>query len=202
MSSVQVSGNASGTGVLTIASPNTNSSYTATLPAATGTLYIPGSATTIQSGSSITLTNQTAPDFTSIPSWVKRITLMFQNVSASSTGVPLIQLGTGSTTYTTSGYVCTSTRLQDSTAVSVGSSTSGFQIQSAAAATTLSGSMVITNLTSNVWTVQGALSNTTTTNYVFITAGHVSLGVALTAVRLYIDGTQFFDGGSINILYE
>jgi hypothetical protein len=202
MSSVQISGNASGTGVLTIASPNTNSSYTATLPAATGTLYIPGSTTTIQSGVSITLTNQTAPDFTSIPPWVKRITLMFQNVSASSTGVPLIQLGTGSTTYTTSGYVCTSTRLQDSAAVSVSTSTSGFTINSILAGNTLSGSLVITNLTSNVWTVQGALSNTTTTNYVFVTAGHVSLGAALTAVRLYIDGTQFFDGGSINILYE
>ena len=38
MSSVQVSGNASGTGVLTIQSPNTNTNYTLTLPAATGTV--------------------------------------------------------------------------------------------------------------------------------------------------------------------
>lgn len=38
MSSVALSGNASGTGVLTIASPNTNSNYTLTLPAVSGTL--------------------------------------------------------------------------------------------------------------------------------------------------------------------
>jgi hypothetical protein len=38
MSLVKVSGNASGTGTLTIAAPNTNSDYTLTLPANTGTL--------------------------------------------------------------------------------------------------------------------------------------------------------------------
>lgn len=38
MSSVQIQGNASGAGVFTIASPNSASSYTSTLPAATGTL--------------------------------------------------------------------------------------------------------------------------------------------------------------------
>jgi len=194
MSSLVLTGDTSGQ--VTLAAPAVAGSNTLTLQAATAT----SSVNTL--GVAITLTNQTAPDFTNIPSWVKRITLMFQGVSASSTGIPLVQLGTGSTTYTTSGYVCTATRLQDSTAVSVGASTSGFQIQSAAAATTLSGSFVLTNLTSNVWTIQGALSNTTTTNFVFVTAGHVSLGATLTAVRLYIDGTQFFDAGSINIIYE
>ena len=38
MSLVKVSGNASGTGTLTIAAPNTNSDYTLTLPTATGTV--------------------------------------------------------------------------------------------------------------------------------------------------------------------
>jgi hypothetical protein len=38
MSLVKVSGNASGTGTLTIAAPNTNSNYTLTLPENTGTL--------------------------------------------------------------------------------------------------------------------------------------------------------------------
>jgi hypothetical protein len=38
MSLVKVSGNASGTGTLTIAAPNTNSDFTLTLPATTGTL--------------------------------------------------------------------------------------------------------------------------------------------------------------------
>jgi hypothetical protein len=38
MSSVQIQGNASGAGVFTIASPNSASNYTSTLPAVTGTL--------------------------------------------------------------------------------------------------------------------------------------------------------------------
>ena len=38
MSQVKVTGNASGTGTLTIAAPNTNSDYTLTLPTQSGTL--------------------------------------------------------------------------------------------------------------------------------------------------------------------
>ena len=44
MSLVQISGNASGTGTLTIAAPNTNSNYTLTLPQTTATLGINGPA--------------------------------------------------------------------------------------------------------------------------------------------------------------
>jgi hypothetical protein len=38
MSKLQVQGNASGSGVITLAAPNTNSDYTLSLPAATGTV--------------------------------------------------------------------------------------------------------------------------------------------------------------------
>ena len=57
MSSVAISGNASGTGVLTIAAPNTNSSYTLTLPQTTSTLGIDGPAFSAYQGSSQTLTS-------------------------------------------------------------------------------------------------------------------------------------------------
>jgi hypothetical protein len=151
----------------------------------------------------LSATPQTAPAFTDIPSWAKKVTVMFQAIRTSSTGAPLIQLGTGSTpTYTTSGYVSTATRLQDSAAVSVGSSTSGFLIQSGNSTNQLNGSLILTNLTGNTWVAQGNFSNTTTTNFVFVTAGSIALGATLTAVRLFIDGTQTFNNGSVNILYE
>ena len=51
MSSVKVSGNASGTGTLTIAAPNTSTDYTLTLPAATTTL--------VGTDATQTLTNKT-----------------------------------------------------------------------------------------------------------------------------------------------
>jgi hypothetical protein len=63
MSQVAISGNAAGTGVFTIASPNSNSSYTLTLPAQTGTIAttadITSSANTA-TASDITGVNTTA----------------------------------------------------------------------------------------------------------------------------------------------
>lgn len=47
MSQVKLQGNASGSGSVTIASPNTNSAFTVTLPAATGTFITTASAGTI-----------------------------------------------------------------------------------------------------------------------------------------------------------
>ena len=49
MSQVKISGNASGTGILTVAAPNTNSNYTLTLPAETGTM-LTSVSTVIQNG--------------------------------------------------------------------------------------------------------------------------------------------------------
>lgn len=55
-------------------------------------------------GTSQASTSGTAIDFTGIPSWVKRITVMFSGVSTNGTSVPQIQVGAGSVT--TSGYLC------------------------------------------------------------------------------------------------
>ena len=193
MASLVLSGDTSGS--VTLAAPAVAGSTTQTLVNVTGTLA------PIVSGTAITLTNQTAPEFTDIPSWVKRVTVMLYDVSTSSNSIPLIQLGTAGS-YITSGYLSGGTRLQDSSAVSVGASLSGFFIASAASGNVISGSLVITNISANLWVAQGSFSNTTGTNFVFVTSGRASLGAALTRVRLFIDGTNFFDAGTINILYE
>ena len=58
------------------------------------------------SGTSQASTSGTSIDFTSIPSWVKRITVMFNGVSTNGTSNLQIQLGTGATpTYTVTGYL-------------------------------------------------------------------------------------------------
>jgi hypothetical protein len=59
MSVVQISGNASGTGTLTIAAPNTNSNYTLTLPQTTATLGINGPAFSAYPSAAQTITNNT-----------------------------------------------------------------------------------------------------------------------------------------------
>jgi hypothetical protein len=48
MSSVSIQGDASGTGIFTVASPNSNTNRTLTLPDATGTVVVTGGAQTIE----------------------------------------------------------------------------------------------------------------------------------------------------------
>jgi len=160
----------------------------------------------LQRGTAITLTNQTAPDFTAIPSWVRRITLMLSGVSTNSTGAPLVQLGTGSTTYVTSGYVFYVAYAGGTTQTAGTNSTTGLSIDagiSGNAANLRNGSIVFTNITGNTWSYvwNGSLFNGTG-YFSFAGSGSIALGAALTAVRLFVDGTQQFDAGTINIIYE
>jgi hypothetical protein len=65
MSKISIEGNALGTGTFTIAAPNSNTSYTLTLPESTGTMVVTGGAQTIEfaagtvSAPSITTTGDT-----------------------------------------------------------------------------------------------------------------------------------------------
>jgi hypothetical protein len=150
-------------------------------------------------GTAVTLTTQTSVDFTSIPSGVKRITVMFNGVSTSGTSNKLIQLGTGSTTYTTTGYTSTGVNIS-STAPTTNTFTTGFGINSGLATETLTGSFVLVNQTGNTWVITGNCSSGTVTWW---TSGSIALAAALTAVRTTtVNGTDTFDAGSINILYE
>jgi len=146
----------------------------------------------------IASTSGTSIDFTSIPSWVRRITVMFQGVSTNGSSILLVQLGTGSTTFTTSGYLGAV-----NSANSITNQTTGFGVVGqGAAANVIHGSMVITNVTGNAWCSAGTiyLSNTALGGG---GAGSVSLAAALTAVRITtVNGTDTFDAGTINIIYE
>jgi hypothetical protein len=154
----------------------------------------------ITSGTVVASTSGTSIDFTALPAWCKKITVMFSGVSLNSTGHLLIQLGTGSTTFTTSGYISTALAAVGG-GNSLVSSTSGFIEYLSTAAGVYSGHMVITNITGNNWVSSHVGKYNTTT--VCSGAGDVSLGAVLTAVRITTSsGTDTFDAGSINILYE
>jgi hypothetical protein len=142
-------------------------------------------------------TSGTSKDFTSIPSWVKRITVMLQGVSGNGASHNLLQLGTSSGV-TTSGYVC-----------SYGyfgapfSTTAGFGVYAGAAGEVVHGNAIITNLTGNTWvfSYSGGVSGTSTLGAGG--GGSIALGATLDRVRLtHVNGTDTFDAGSINILYE
>jgi hypothetical protein len=157
-----------------------------------------GVSGTLVQGTAVASTSGTSIDFTSIPSWVKRITVMFSGVSTNGSSIIQIQLGSGS--FTTSGYVSSGSNLSGS--VSTTSSTTGLIIAGAAASGDLrSGSFVITNLNSNIWTMVGGAYIASGFNS--SCAGMISIGGTLDRVRITtVNGTDSFDAGTINIQYE
>lgn len=203
MSSISIAGDTSG--AVTLAAPAIAGTNTITLPAGTGTMAVQGASTnivsgTVNAGGANPFNNTlTAVDFTSIPSWVKRITVMFSGVSTSGTSYKLIQLGDSGGIETT-GYVSTGGQI-DGTPGTV-NSTAGIIIVSQLAADVLDGAVIFTSLnTSNTWVCHGTVSNAT--NQLSMIAGSKALSDTLTQVRITtVGGTDTFDAGSINILYE
>jgi hypothetical protein len=147
-----------------------------------------------------TPTSGTTVDFTSIPSWVKRITVMFAGVSTSGSNPVIIQLGDAGG-FENTGYL--SSASYGGVAGNYASSTTGFIVDAgntAAAATTRRGVVVIVNLNGNQWVCSG----TSDTGVVSASiAGSKTLSDVLTQVRITNENSvDTFDAGSINILYE
>jgi hypothetical protein len=151
----------------------------------------------ITSGTAVASTSGTSITFTSIPSWVKRITLMLSGVSTTGAGI-LAQLGSGS--ITTTGYTCGAS-FQNGTGVNFFASTSGFYMHNDAADAALSGSMIFSNISGNTWVGSGYFYSLT--NRATGPAGGIALSGVLDRIRIISNnGTDTFDAGSINILYE
>lgn len=207
---IKIEAHPTATGIFTLTNPNSASARGITLPDADTTLVgIDVSQTltnkTIQSstmqggvityGTALATTSGTVVDFTGIPSWAKRITLIFSGVSSSGTSNYLIQTGT-SGGFTTTGY---SSGVQSG--VSAVASTTGFVITHATTATTAwNGTLVLTNL-GNSWFCSSAL-NIVANGAVAVSAGAVAQA-GLNAIRVTTTaGTDTFDAGTIGIIYE
>lgn len=152
----------------------------------------------IVSGTAVASTSGTSIDFASIPSWVKQITLMLNNVSTNGASKLLFQLGTSggiqTTGYTGTGYTLGS---------SVGTSTTGFKPDDAGSAADIRlGVYTFSLISSNSWIMSGCGTLTSAT-YAILGAGSVTLSGVLTTLRVTTTGgTDTFDSGSINILYS
>ncbi len=146
-------------------------------------------------------TSGTSIDFTGFPAWVKKITVMFSGVSTNGTSNIQVQLGAGSVA--TSGYLSNGSRIQGSSATTLGANTAGFTVASInAAADAQYGLAVFCNISGNIWVSNGILY---ATNYLAVqnSVGQVSLGGVLDRVRITTaNGTDTFDAGSVNIMYE
>ena len=189
MSNIILTGDTSGT--LNLAAPLVAGSNTQTLAAVTGTLA------PVVSGTVVTSTSGTVADFTGIPSWVKKITVMFSGVSSNGASQFQVQLGTTSGVETT-GYASAGCRPN-----AVQTSTTGLLVQYDNNSTwTTSGILTIGLIGSNSWTSSGT-SYSETGSLVHYFAGRKALAGTLDRVRFTtINGTDTFDAGTINILYE
>jgi hypothetical protein len=143
-------------------------------------------------GTAVASTSGTSIDFTSIPSWVKRITVTFDAVSTNGGSSIQVQIGDSGGIENT-GYVSGN---------AFGSITSGFLVALNPAAAYLQyGSIVLTNLNGNTWVQHGVVLATGIA--IQPVAGSKTLSATLDRVRITtVNGTDAFDAGTINILYE
>jgi hypothetical protein len=146
-------------------------------------------------------TSGTFVDFTGIPSWVKRVTVMFSGVSTSGTSVVQVQLGAGA--FTTSGYSVAAASSSNATAPTVTQPTTGFPVVADGnAAYARQGLLSITNLTGNAWVASGGGGESAGGRW-WQVGGSITLSGTLDRIRITtVNGTDTFDAGSINILYE
>jgi hypothetical protein len=140
----------------------------------------------------------TAITFSGIPVWAERITIMLSGISLSGTANLQIQIGSGSAL--TSGYVG-QTWLGNTNNASY---TSGFLLSATSLATYVYyGHATLTNITSNSWVFSAAAGVTTAGAAVTGGGSNTTLGGALDRVIITTsNGTDTFDAGSVNIIYE
>jgi hypothetical protein len=156
-------------------------------------------ASPVTRGTAVASTSGSAIDFTGIPNWVKRITIMLNGVSLNGTDSLLVQLGDAGG-FEATGYASANFQV-DGTTSGFNNSTTGFLINSNNSSSYLnSGNVVITNISGNNWVCSSLINGTGSS--ISMASGAKTLSDVLTQVRIDTSGTNTFDAGSINILYE
>ena len=169
-------------------------------PTLTSPTFVTPASSVITNGTTVATTSGTAVNFTGIPSWVKRITIMLAGTVLSSSANRLFQLGSGS--YQTTGYQSQGCYLGSGT--NSASATNGFQLFGDGTSSYNTSGMItftLLNPATNLWVGSGVFS--CYQNVGLTVSGYVTLSGTLDRVRIYTtSGTDTFTAGSANILYE
>lgn len=148
-------------------------------------------------------TSGTSVEFTGIPVWAKKVTIIFDSVSTSGTSDVIVQIGT-SGGYITSGYAGSAVTVVGGASPGASAYSSGFLIRmggGASAAASRNGVVELQNVFNNTWVgdVSIGLSNTV---YWAGGSGRLDAAAALNSVRITtVNGTDTFDAGSISVRY-
>ncbi|NTU49418.1 MAG: hypothetical protein HGA87_00730 [Desulfobulbaceae bacterium] len=153
------------------------------------------SSSVLHVGTAVASTSGTSIDFTDIPSWVKRIQIIFRGVSTNGTDNVILQIG-DSGGIETSSYISTAEY-----GYQYVNSTTGFVVNTGGASDVKTGIFTLVNIDGNEWVSTAVIKCTTTlTSY---GAGSKTLSGTLDRVRLTTTGgTNTFDAGKVNVIYE
>ena len=165
-----------------------------------GNLTLTGNASGIlKLGTAVTASGASV-DFINIPSTVKRVTVMMNGLSYAAAGVGVLRVGTGSTLVTT-GYTSNVMSFAATPVITPQVQTNGMgSLTTGAAASTINGVYVLTNVTGTIWSFSMQLFRVTD-NVSAMANGFVDVGGPLNLVSL-IAQTSTFDAGTVNLLWE
>ena len=154
------------------------------------------------SGTAVASTSGTAIDFTGIPSYAKQIFVMFSKVSVDGTSSLLLQLGDSGGIENTNydGMSALATTSGANANINI---TNGIPLlyHTMSAASEYSGNLRILNIDQNKWTIDGIIY-ASSLNYLNYFAGTKETSGTLDRIRITTSGTNTFDLGLINIMYQ
>jgi hypothetical protein len=137
----------------------------------------------------------TSITFTGIPSWAKRVTVMFNDVSTNGSSIALVQIGDSGGIENT-GYSSVAENSGGGAAY-----TTGFGLERiATAASSRRGLGWLVNIQGNTWLWSCQNWDGLSFDY---SNGSKTLTTTLDRVRITtVNGTDTFDAGSMNVMYE
>ena len=186
------------------ATSGTNGAYLQTNGAGvTSWQTITENTSVLERGTSVALSNQNEVTFTGIPSTARRVVMDICNMSTNGNDEILFRLGAGAAPVT-SGYHCAATRIYSANSCNTYLHTNGFGINWGDSSSVYSGRIVIENVNGNNWVCQGFYAIIQGSSYYvnFHTGGHLSLNATLDRVQLLCEGSNVFDQGVLNIMWE
>lgn len=158
-----------------------------------------GAYGTLKSGTAVSASG-TSVDFTSIPSWAKRITVLFQGVSTNGSSIIQLQLGTSggiqTTSYTSGAWIANTTNSNSTTGLIIsGANSLSYSIDAIM-------NLCLLDSATGKWVFSSVMSGSSS-GINAIGGGSKTLSGTLDRVRITtVNGTDTFDAGSINIIYE
>ena len=162
----------------------------------------------LTSGTSTALSGTKERTFSAIPSWVKRITLTFDSVSTTTAAAnlnyaPVVRIGDSSGIQST-GYTSYTGRINGAGAGSDKGSGTGYELSNSGAGSQIyTGQVVLSQSATNTWVINGIFSYIDSSGGTSILTGFKTLSSTLTQLQFTtVTGTDNFDAGTINIMYE